>query len=355
MAIIKTQSEIAASDLDTDQVMHLAAKRAQEITGATSAVIELPEGEEMVYAVTSGEATPYLGIRMDRRSTLSGLALDRDQVLYCEDTEIDPRVDRRASRRVNLRSMICVPLKHQGRRGRRAQGLLAEAAPFRPRRRRDAQPAERRDLRPYGPRLPLRARGQGGQDGRAHRPLNRRAYEERRWSRPRGAHATAIRSPSASSTWTGSRPSTTAYGHPAGDEVLAGRRGGDRLLAAHRRRLPDRRRRVRGADAPDDARGSEDRREAARSSAWPRPSSATGPSPPPTASRPPSATRSACTTLPTARSWRRSGSSTRTRPNNLPASTSRSAKTTCTRPASSTTRRPSSSRARSCSASTASD
>ena len=26
----------------------------------------------MVYAVTSGEATPYLGIRMDRRSTLSG-------------------------------------------------------------------------------------------------------------------------------------------------------------------------------------------------------------------------------------------------------------------------------------------
>ena len=28
-----------------DQVMHLVAKRAQEITGATSAVIELPEGE----------------------------------------------------------------------------------------------------------------------------------------------------------------------------------------------------------------------------------------------------------------------------------------------------------------------
>ena len=72
MAIIKTQSEIAASDLDMDQVMHLVAKRAQEITDATSAVIELPEGDEMVYAVTSGEATPYLGIRMDRRSTLSG-------------------------------------------------------------------------------------------------------------------------------------------------------------------------------------------------------------------------------------------------------------------------------------------
>ena len=171
MAIIKTQSEIAASDLDTDQVMHLTAKRAQEITDATSAVIELPEGEEMVYAVTSGEATPYLGIRMDRRSTLSGLALDRDQVLYCEDTEIDPRVDRRASRRVNLRSMICVPLKHQGK----AVGVLKVYSPkprhFGARRRRDAQPAERRDLGPSGPRLPVRARRPGGPDGRAHRPL----------------------------------------------------------------------------------------------------------------------------------------------------------------------------------------
>jgi diguanylate cyclase (GGDEF)-like protein len=113
MAIIKTQSEIAASDLDTNQVMHLVANRAQDITGATSAVIELPEGQEMVYAVTAGEATPYLGIRMDRRSSLSGLSLDSGKVLYCEDTEIDPRVDRRDSRRVNLRSMICVPLRHQ--------------------------------------------------------------------------------------------------------------------------------------------------------------------------------------------------------------------------------------------------
>ena len=67
MAIIKAQSEIAASDLDTHQVMHLVAKRSQDITGATSAVIEMPEGQEMVYAVTSGEATPYLGIRMDRQ------------------------------------------------------------------------------------------------------------------------------------------------------------------------------------------------------------------------------------------------------------------------------------------------
>jgi diguanylate cyclase (GGDEF)-like protein len=114
MAIIKTQSEIAASDLDTNQVMHLVADRAQEITEATSAVIEIPDGDEMIYAATAGEATPYLGIRLNRQTSLSGLSLDQGKVLYCDDTRIDPRIGRRASSGVNARSMICVPLTHNG-------------------------------------------------------------------------------------------------------------------------------------------------------------------------------------------------------------------------------------------------
>jgi diguanylate cyclase (GGDEF)-like protein len=64
--------------------------------------------------VTTGDATPYLGIRMDRDSSLSGMALDLDQVLHCNDTEVDPRIDRAASRRVKARSMIAVPLRHDG-------------------------------------------------------------------------------------------------------------------------------------------------------------------------------------------------------------------------------------------------
>jgi diguanylate cyclase (GGDEF)-like protein len=113
-AIIKTQSEIAAADLDSGEVMRLVAHRAQELTGASAGVIEVPDRDEMVYTVTTGDATPYLGIRLDRDSSLSGLALDLDQVLHCNDTEVDPRIDRAASRRVNARSMIAVPLQHGG-------------------------------------------------------------------------------------------------------------------------------------------------------------------------------------------------------------------------------------------------
>lgn len=113
-AIIKTQSEIASADLDSGAVMQLVAQRAQELTGARAGVIEVPDRSEMVYTVTTGDATPYLGIRLDRDSSLSGLALDLDQVLHCNDTEVDPRIDRTASRRVKARSMIAVPLRHDG-------------------------------------------------------------------------------------------------------------------------------------------------------------------------------------------------------------------------------------------------
>jgi diguanylate cyclase (GGDEF)-like protein len=113
-AIIKTQSEIAAADLDSGAVMQLVAQRAQELTGARAGVIEVPDRSEMVYTVTTGDATPYLGIRLDRDSSLSGMALDLDQVLHCNDTEVDPRIERTASRRVKARSMIAVPLRHDG-------------------------------------------------------------------------------------------------------------------------------------------------------------------------------------------------------------------------------------------------
>jgi diguanylate cyclase (GGDEF)-like protein len=222
MAIIKTQSEIAAADLDTDQVMHLVAKRAQEITGATSAVIELPEGDEMVYAVTSGEATPYLGIRMDRRSTLSGLALDRDQVLYCEDTEIDPRVDRRASRRVNLRSMICVPLKHHGD----AVGVLKVYSPNP----RQFGPADVETLNLLSDAMSahlahaslFELAAKEGRTDALTGLFNRRAYEERRVVE--AARSARYGHPLALCIFDldGFKAINDRYGHPAGDEVLKG-------------------------------------------------------------------------------------------------------------------------------------
>src|SRR5581483_1602583 len=113
LAIIHTQTEIAASELDLNARMQLIAERAQKLTGSSAGVIELAEGDEMVYAVATGEAAPYLGTRLKMDSSLSGLCVMEGRVLRSDDTSQDARVDAEACRRVNAASMICVPLVHR--------------------------------------------------------------------------------------------------------------------------------------------------------------------------------------------------------------------------------------------------
>jgi diguanylate cyclase (GGDEF)-like protein len=112
-AIIQTQTEIAASDLEVGAVMELIARRAQDLTQSSGGVIEIADGDEMVYRVTTGEATPFLGVRLKMDASLSGRCVREEKVLRCDDTATDPRVDSEACRRVNAHSMICVPLIHR--------------------------------------------------------------------------------------------------------------------------------------------------------------------------------------------------------------------------------------------------
>ena len=106
LAIIHTQNEITATALDVDQVMAVVVERAQELTGASGAVIELVEGDEMVYQAVSGTARPHLGLRLSAATSLSGLCVEHGEVLYCEDSGADPRVDAEACARVGALSLL---------------------------------------------------------------------------------------------------------------------------------------------------------------------------------------------------------------------------------------------------------
>lgn len=111
--IIGIQSRIA-SDFSVAGVMQLVVESAQEITNATGAVVELADGDQMVYRATSGSAAPHLGLRIPIRGSLSGLCIQTGVALRCDDAELDDRVDRDACRRVGLRSMLVVPLQRLG-------------------------------------------------------------------------------------------------------------------------------------------------------------------------------------------------------------------------------------------------
>jgi diguanylate cyclase len=114
LAIIDTQNEIAATALDLDAVMSMVVRRAHALVGAAAAVIELVDGEELVYHVASGTAEQSVGLRLSADSSLSGRCVELDELLYCADAASDPFVDRDACERVGAVSLVCVPLEHDG-------------------------------------------------------------------------------------------------------------------------------------------------------------------------------------------------------------------------------------------------
>ncbi|HYG77263.1 MAG TPA: sensor domain-containing diguanylate cyclase [Planctomycetota bacterium] len=115
LQIIHTQTEIVKSDLDLTKVMDLVAQRAPELTGGSGGVVELAEGAQMVYRATTGTATNYLGLRIQREGSLSGLCVATGKPLVCHDTETDPRVDLQACRKVGARSMVVAPLLYKNK------------------------------------------------------------------------------------------------------------------------------------------------------------------------------------------------------------------------------------------------
>lgn len=112
LEIIRAQSDIARLGLDLGGVMAFVAERAEMLTGAQGAAVELAEGNDMVYRAASGSVASMLGLRLARGSSLSGLCVSTGEILRCDDSEDDPRVDREACRRAGLRSMIVTPLRH---------------------------------------------------------------------------------------------------------------------------------------------------------------------------------------------------------------------------------------------------
>lgn len=112
--IISAQSDIAAAVHDPKEVVDVVMKRAQELTRSEGAAVELLEGDELVYVSASGVAARQVGLRIPIGHSLAGLCVANNQVLWCDDAEFDPRVNREVCRQVGLRSMLVAPLLHAG-------------------------------------------------------------------------------------------------------------------------------------------------------------------------------------------------------------------------------------------------
>ncbi|MGA8438276.1 MAG: N-acetylmuramoyl-L-alanine amidase [Candidatus Sulfotelmatobacter sp.] len=93
-----------------DEVLQLVAERAITITGADGLGIALAENNEIVLRASAGAIKPDVGARIERDSAFSGACFRTAQIIRCDDTETDDRVNLNACRKLGARSMVAVPL-----------------------------------------------------------------------------------------------------------------------------------------------------------------------------------------------------------------------------------------------------
>jgi PAS domain S-box-containing protein len=123
-AIVATQQEISALELDPDAVTAAIVERAQRLAGADGASVQWFEGGDAVIHHASGTAADCIGLRLDRAASLSGVAALNGLTVYSADTATDPRVDSEACRKLQARSLICAPLYRESR----IEGVLSVMA-----------------------------------------------------------------------------------------------------------------------------------------------------------------------------------------------------------------------------------
>jgi PAS domain S-box-containing protein len=120
-AVLEVEKAVSAAGLDSDTVMRAIAERSRGLTGASGAVIEAIEGEDVVPLVHVGTAAPQLKMN----ASLSGICVRTGELQRCDDTQSDSRVPHQAYQELGIRSILVVPLKDE----HRTLGVLKVVSP----------------------------------------------------------------------------------------------------------------------------------------------------------------------------------------------------------------------------------
>jgi len=111
----RKKSRFTLAELDLEPAISAITERAQHLTGATGAAIELRAGDEIVCRARAGRTAPDLGVRLQTDAGISAEAVRSGEIMLCHDAERNPRVDLASCRRLGVRSILVSPLRHYRR------------------------------------------------------------------------------------------------------------------------------------------------------------------------------------------------------------------------------------------------
>lgn len=126
-AVAAVQRQIEALGSDLASALQLIAQRAQVLVRASGAAIALADENQdsMICRASSGNDAPPIGARLQVGSGFSGECVQSGRLLRCDDTELDPHVDRESCRALGIRSILAAPV----RVGQKPIGLIEAFAP----------------------------------------------------------------------------------------------------------------------------------------------------------------------------------------------------------------------------------
>ena len=112
-AVTAVQRQVEALGPDLAAALQLISDRAQTLVRASGAAIALANGDPnfMICRASSGPDAPPVGAPLQVGSGFSGECVKTGTLLRCDDTEVDPRVDRETCRALGLRSILAVPVR----------------------------------------------------------------------------------------------------------------------------------------------------------------------------------------------------------------------------------------------------
>ena len=95
-------------DSDPDRALEEITRSAQHITGASGAALALSDGKVIACCACSGYLAPPVGTQLNTDSGLTATCVQTGEVVRCDDTEADSRID--SSKCIGIRSILVVPV-----------------------------------------------------------------------------------------------------------------------------------------------------------------------------------------------------------------------------------------------------
>ena len=110
-AVLRTQTAITAAAGDLGIILQTLIDGAMEvIPHAEGGVIEMREGDDLVYSATAGSLARDRGFRTPLRGSLAGSCLASGKAMLCRDVVADGQMEQGMAERLGLRSCLLVPI-----------------------------------------------------------------------------------------------------------------------------------------------------------------------------------------------------------------------------------------------------